>query len=86
MSGVSLSKARLREMLQSDKEEREAIGHHTKKIEEQGTRFEEHSDRIREINIRLDKLELRVETGELWHAIFSKVNVWRRFKWLLSGR
>lgn len=79
MSGFNVSNARLREMFQSDKEEREAIGHHT-------TRIEEHSDRILEINIRLDKLEARIVMAETWHAIFSRVGIWRRFEWLLTGR
>ena len=74
-----MSKDRLREMLQSDREERDAIGHHSEKLAE-------HTARIREINIRLDKLEPRMEMLETWHAVFSRVNVWRRLKWLLSGR
>lgn len=82
MSGLSMSKAAVADIWQSNKDQREAIIHHTEKLTE-------HQDTIEWLQKRLEAVELygeRLKKLEGWALTFEAVSVWRRLRWLLTGR
>lgn len=86
MSGVSVSKERLKEMLQSDQEEREAIIDHTTQIEELRKRLEACESQERVLVDRLDRQAQQIGLAQAWISMLSALSPMRRVRWLLTGR
>jgi hypothetical protein len=85
VSGISVSKARILEFRQSDDEIRQAVKQAWKAIGPLTLALQNQAQRLDRHYNRLEAHQQAINAHTDWLVGMSKVSVWRRLKWLLTG-